>query len=60
MPFFLFTGVLVPRIYEQAARVGAPTHPELEVARRRHLGPDRRLARLVLERYREALTATCG
>ena len=31
-------------------------HPELTVVGGAHLGPDRRLARLVLERYREALT----
>ena len=55
MPFFLFTGVLVPRIYAQAAAYAAQ-HPELEVVAGAHLGPDRRLARLVLERYREALT----
>src|SRR3954463_1513897 len=55
VPFLLFTGVLVPRIYEQAAAY-ADAHPELEIAGGPHLGPDRRLARLVLERYREALT----
>src|SRR4051794_5402772 len=55
VPFFLFTGVLVPRIYAQAAE-WASEHPELTVAAGPHLGPDRRLARLVLERYREALT----
>ncbi len=30
--------------------------PELEVVAGAHIGPDRRLARLVIERYREALT----
>ena len=55
VPFFLFTGVLVPRIYAEAAAYAAE-HPELEVVAGAHLGPDRRLARLVLERYREALT----
>ncbi len=55
VPFFLFTGVLVPRIYAQAAEWAAQ-HPGLEVVGGPHLGPDRRLARLVLERYREALT----
>ena len=33
VPFFLFTGVLVPRIYRQAAEWAART-PELEVRRR--------------------------
>src|SRR3954468_24034770 len=55
VPFFLFTGVLVPRIYAQAAEWAAE-HPELEVVAAEHLGPDPRLARLVLERYREAVT----
>src|SRR4051812_33115941 len=55
VPFFLFTGVLVPRIYNEASEYAA-SHPELEVVAAAHLGPDRRLARLVLERYREALT----
>jgi cobalt/nickel transport system ATP-binding protein len=55
VPFFLFTGVLVPRIYARAAE-WASAHSELEVVAGPHLGPDRRLARLVLERYREALT----
>jgi cobalt/nickel transport system ATP-binding protein len=55
VPFFLFTGVLVPRIHQQAADWAAQ-HPSLSVVAGEHLGPDRRLARLVLERYREALT----
>jgi len=45
----------VPRIYAQAADWAA-THPEVTVVGGPHLGPDRRLARLVLERYREVLT----
>ncbi|HWT91634.1 MAG TPA: CbiX/SirB N-terminal domain-containing protein [Solirubrobacteraceae bacterium] len=53
MPFLLFTGVLVPRIYKQASEWAAE-HPEMDVRGAAHLGPDRRLARLVLERYREA------
>jgi cobalt/nickel transport system ATP-binding protein len=55
VPFFLFTGVLVPRIM-RAAGEWAAEHPDVEVRSGEHLGPDRRLARLVLERYREALT----
>ena len=55
VPFLLFTGVLVPRIYGEAADWAAE-HPEVDVRAGAHLGPDRRLARLVLERYREALT----
>src|SRR4051794_25143067 len=54
VPFLLFTGVLVPRIYAQASE-WALAHPDVEVVAGAHLGPDRRLARLVLERYREAL-----
>ncbi|HEX6402093.1 MAG TPA: CbiX/SirB N-terminal domain-containing protein [Pseudonocardiaceae bacterium] len=52
-PFFLFSGVLLNRIYAEAAR-WAQDHPEVEVRGAAHLGPDARLARLVLERYREA------
>jgi len=47
VPYFLFTGVLVDRIGEQARAGGAVPHP--------HLGVDARLVELVLERYREAL-----
>jgi energy-coupling factor transporter ATP-binding protein EcfA2/sirohydrochlorin ferrochelatase len=55
VPFFLFTGILVPRIYAEAAD-WALEHPDVDVRAGGHLGPDRRLARVVLERYREALT----
>ncbi|HEV3001598.1 MAG TPA: CbiX/SirB N-terminal domain-containing protein [Solirubrobacteraceae bacterium] len=54
VPFLLFTGVLVPRIYQRAAE-WAKEHPEMTVRGGPHLGPDRRFARLVLERYREVL-----
>jgi cobalt/nickel transport system ATP-binding protein len=54
MPFLLFTGVLVPRIYDQAS-AWSDEHPDVVVRGAGHLGPDRRLARVVLERYREAL-----
>lgn len=54
VPFLLFTGVLVPRIYQRAADWAAE-HPELTVRGGPHLGPDRRLARVVLERYREVI-----
>jgi len=53
VPFFLFPGVLLNRIYAEAA-AWAQDHPEVEVRGAGHLGPDPRLARLVLERYREA------
>jgi sirohydrochlorin ferrochelatase len=46
VPYFLFTGVLVERIGDQARAEGATPHP--------HLGVDRRLVGLVLDRYREA------
>jgi cobalt/nickel transport system ATP-binding protein len=52
-PFFLFPGVLLNRIYAEAAS-WAQHHPEIEVRGAGHLGPDPRLAPLVLERYREA------
>jgi sirohydrochlorin ferrochelatase len=47
VPYFLFTGVLVERICDQARAIGAVPHP--------HLGVDPRLVDLVLDRYREAL-----
>jgi cobalt transport protein ATP-binding subunit len=53
-PFFLFTGQLVRRIYAQAA-AWAAEHPDVTVRGGPHLGPDPRLASLVLERYREAI-----
>jgi sirohydrochlorin ferrochelatase len=53
VPYFLFTGVLVDRIGDQA-RAWASTHPGVEVVVGGHLGADARIARLVLERYREA------
>lgn len=46
VPYFLFTGILVDRIGEQAAAAGASVGA--------HLGADVRIADLVLERYREA------
>lgn len=53
VPYFLFTGVLVERIHAQAA-AWAAEHPEVEVRVGPYLGPDPRIARLVLERYHEA------
>jgi energy-coupling factor transporter ATP-binding protein EcfA2/sirohydrochlorin ferrochelatase len=53
-PLLLFTGVLVPRIYRQA-QDWAAEHPGIDVRGAAHLGPDPRLARLVLERHREAV-----
>ena len=50
VPYFLFTGVLVERIRDQARANGATPHP--------HLGVDARLVDLVLERYREAHAGT--
>jgi len=54
LPYFLFTGVLVDRIGDQA-RAWADASPGTEVRTGPHLGPDPRIARLVWERYREAL-----
>jgi cobalt/nickel transport system ATP-binding protein len=54
VPYFLFTGVLVDRIGAQADEWGA-THPEAAVRVGPHLGPDPRIARLVLARHEEAL-----
>ena len=53
VPYFLFTGVLVDRIADQA-RAWAAEHPDARVGVGTHLGADARLARLVVERYRGA------
>lgn len=53
MPYFLFTGVLERRIRSQASRFAA-AHPEVALAVTSHLGPDGRVARLLLERYEQA------
>ncbi len=54
VPYFLFTGILVDRI---AAQVGdwAAAHPDVDARPGPHLGADPRIARLVVERYQEAL-----
>jgi sirohydrochlorin ferrochelatase len=54
VPYFLFTGVLVDRIRQQAS-AWALAHPGIVVAHGPELGTDPRLARLVLERYQEAV-----
>jgi sirohydrochlorin cobaltochelatase len=54
VPYFLFTGVLERRIHAQAAAF-ARAHSEVAVQVARYLGPDDRIAGLVLERYHEAL-----
>ncbi len=54
VPYFLFTGILVDRIAEQTA-AWAGDHPDIAVGVGPHLGPDLRIARLVLARHEEAL-----
>ena len=54
VPYFLFTGILVDRIVDQA-RAWADGNPAIEVRVGSHLGPDARIAQLVWERYAEAL-----
>lgn len=54
VPYFLFTGVLEVRIRDQAAAF-ARAHPDTAVAVTRYLGPDDRVAGLVLDRYREVV-----
>lgn len=54
VPYFLFTGVLTERIAAQCSAF-ASTHPEVEVRVAGYIGPDERVARLVLDRYREAI-----
>ena len=54
VPYFLFTGVLVDRIGDQA-RAWSTQNPDIEVRIGHHLGSDPRVAELVRERYVEAL-----
>jgi sirohydrochlorin cobaltochelatase len=54
LPYFLFTGVLVRRIARDCAAF-ARDHPGVAVSVAGHLGPERSIARLVQERYREVL-----
>lgn len=54
VPYFLFTGVLVDRI-EAQARAWAGGQGDIDVRIGPHLGPDARIARLLLERYEESL-----
>ncbi len=53
IPYFLFTGVLVHRINDQAAQ-WASEHLDINVISGPHLGGDTRLARLLLERFHQA------
>ena len=53
VPYFLFTGVLERRIRAEAEGYAAETGLDVRVSG--YFGPDRRVAALVLERYREAL-----
>jgi sirohydrochlorin cobaltochelatase len=53
-PYFLFSGVLPDRVNAQAL-AWAADHPGVEVRLAQVLGPDERIARLVLERYAEVL-----
>jgi energy-coupling factor transporter ATP-binding protein EcfA2/sirohydrochlorin ferrochelatase len=55
VPLLLFPGVLVDRIGAEAAD-WADTHPDVAVGTAAHLGPDPRLADLVVERHREAVS----
>jgi sirohydrochlorin cobaltochelatase len=54
LPYLLFGGRLEARIHAQCAEFAA-AHPEVDVRVAGHLGPDDRIARLVLARYREAI-----
>ena len=54
-PYFLFSGVLPDRVISQSS-AWAAQHPGVEVLHAAVLGPDERIALLVLERYAEAIT----
>lgn len=51
--YFLFTGVLEERIREQSESFAAE-NPEMQLRYAGYFGPDARVARLILERYRES------
>jgi sirohydrochlorin cobaltochelatase len=53
--YFLFPGVLPDRVAAQAGAYAA-AHPELDIRRTRVLGDCAELAKLTVQRYREALT----
>jgi cobalt/nickel transport system ATP-binding protein len=53
VPLLLFQGTIVDRIATHAA-AWADAHPDVAVAVAAHLGPDPRLADLVVERHRES------
>ncbi len=53
VPYFLFTGVLEGRIRAESLRFGSERGIDVRVAR--YLGEDPLIARLVVDRYREAL-----
>jgi cobalt/nickel transport system ATP-binding protein len=57
IPYFLFTGVLVERIAAEA-EAWAADHPDMHLVSGTHLGPDPRIARLVLERHGQAAAGT--
>ncbi len=56
VPYFLFTGVLVERVGEDARR-WAVEHPDTEVGVGAHIGIDDRIVELAWSRYDEALGA---
>lgn len=53
VPYFLFTGVLEDRIRAQSEEFAASTGVPVRVTR--YLGPDDRIAALVLQRFRDAV-----
>ena len=54
VPYFLFPGVLVDRVRVQT-QVWSDAHPDIDVRTGPELGPDARLADLVVARYQEAV-----
>lgn len=54
VPYFLFDGILVQRIGRQAA-TWQQSHPSVHLEVAPHLGPDPSIAKLVLERFDEAI-----
>jgi cobalt/nickel transport system ATP-binding protein len=54
VPYFLFTGILVDRMADEANE-WASAHREVELVFGEEIGPDAHIAQLVLERFEEAV-----
>lgn len=56
VPYFLFDGILVQRIYDQALQYGLET--KTEIFNGKHIGAKKEIGQLIWERYDEALAGS--